>query len=140
MQTLTDFSGNMGTTNVHGVAVNLKDIVSDHLIRHVEKYNPELARENSDYSQKLAAFVDSISNREFQIIDPKDIASNEYKPFDLSTEDFKVKLVKGIGDFFKVFKDSVISYNAMNNPNNIMKSSSGREYVKGHTYTYKDFN
>ena len=140
---MIEILSDMNSTGVAGVPVDLKHIVTDNLISQVEKYNKDLGMAGDDYHAKFQNFIDSVSRREFDIININDIAKNEYKAYDLSIEDsyvspFSKKLIDFLAMGFKI--TSKVYFKSIDNENMIVKDNNGKNYINiGKKYTIDNY-
>lgn len=132
---LSDMSNGSG-----GVLINVKDIINDNLLDHVEGLNPNLGTATDEYYEKYRKFLDRIGSREFDIVRVEDIARNEYKDYDLSEDNPIVNAALSlVSDFIINLKAKITANDRFDESKIITASSDGSKFIKSnYTFTFED--
>ena len=78
-------------SDVGGVELNSKEMISDELIGFIDGLNPKLGTKNDPYHDEYQAFLAEMSNAGVVTIDPESISSGRFDDVDLSGNDEDVR-------------------------------------------------
>lgn len=78
-------------SDVGGVELNSKEMISDELIGFIDGLNPKLGTKNDPYHDEYQAFLAEMSNAGVVTIDPESISSGRFDDVDLSGSDEDVR-------------------------------------------------
>ena len=132
---VTDFS----QFDTNGQPVNLNDIIDDQLVTFVESFNRNLGEVGDEHWKEFQKFQQMIKEREYQILNPSEIASNEYQTYDVYDEEsLSDKFIWGIANFIAALSGSKVTLNDRFNDKKLVTSSTGQTYIKGKTYKIED--
>lgn len=126
MNTVTDFS----QLDPGGHPVNINDIIDDQLISFVESLNTNLGEVGDEHWQEFQRFQQIVKEREFNILDPKDIAANNYPNYSVFDDDSVPKFAWGIANFIGALIGAATTMDMRFDEKNLIKSEkSGKQYI-----------
>lgn len=130
LEVVTDFQ----SPDVNGYPVNMNDIIDDRLVAYVESLNQNLGQVGDQWYEEFNKFKSEIQNREYQVLNPWDIANNEYQEYNLGSEITKIAILTA-KSFFKALANSSIGMKERFDKKRIVEDKNGKTYIKCKTFT-----